>query len=293
MSMSTPVESPEPQPQQQWGPPPGHMPPSPDGYPAAGWAPVPPPLNNGLGSAAIVLGSISSFVALVPGVFWLAWILGPLALVFGLIGLHNVRKGTADNKGSALGGSIFGGVSMALAIVGLIVTVAMVKDAGHDDKERRRAAVAEASPQAPETPLPMFHKVNSPGPAKYGESHTYDDGVKVTVAAPTEYTPGKRALGLEKGDRAFLVHITVTNNSSEPVDANFLQPRVKDANGAGVDFLLDTKANMKLFQGEIAPGDTAEAQYAFPVSADAARNFQVSLHPGILYSDAEWAGPLG
>ncbi|MFE4862809.1 DUF4190 domain-containing protein [Streptomyces sp. NPDC056670] len=290
--MTTPVETPEPQPQPQWGPPSGDNPPPMDGYPS-GWAPVPPRLSNGLGTAAIVLGSISSFVAFLPGLFWVAWILGPLAVIFGLVGLHNVRKGRADNKSSALGGTILGGVSMALAVVGLVVTVTMVKDAVHDDKQRRRAAVAEASPQAPATPLPAFHEVSDPGPAKYGESHTYDDGVTVTVAAPTEYTPGKRALGLEKGDRAFLVHITVTNHSSEPVDANFLQPRVKDANGAGVDFLLDTKAGMKLLQGELAPGDTAEGQYAFPVSPAAARNFQVSLHPGILYSDAEWAGPLG
>ncbi|MFF3981191.1 DUF4190 domain-containing protein [Streptomyces sp. NPDC001828] len=290
--MTTPVVTPEPQPQPQWGPPSGDNPPPMDGYPS-GWAPVPPRLSNGLGTAAIVLGSISSFVALLPGLFWVAWILGPLAVIFGLVGLHNVRKGRADNKSSALGGTILGGVSMALAIVGLVVTVTMVKDAINDDKQRRRAAVAEASPQAPATPLPAFHEVSDPGPAKYGESHTYDDGVTVTVAAPTEYTPGKRALGLEKGDRAFLVHITVTNHSTEPVDANFLQPRVKDANGAGVDFLLDTKAGMKLLQGELAPGDTAEGQYAFPVSPDAAHNFQVSLHPGILYSDAEWAGPLG
>ncbi|MFD7341200.1 DUF4352 domain-containing protein [Streptomyces violascens] len=289
--MTAPVESPEPP--QQWGPPPGYIPPA-HGYPAAGWAPVPPKPSNGLGTTAMVLGSISTFIAFLPGLFWIAWILGPLALIFGLIGYRNVRKGTADNKSSSLGGAILGGASIALAVVGLIITVTMVKDAVHRDREGRTTAVADEPSYVPDSPrtMPMFKELSNPAAVKFGESHTYDDGVKITVAAPTEYTPGKRVLGLEKGDRAFRVNITITNGSNDTLNLDFAQPHAKDANGEDIYDILDTKAERKPFRGRLGPGEQAEGQYAFPVSADAAKNFQFSLNTGVFYRDAEWAAPL-
>ncbi|MFD7334939.1 DUF4352 domain-containing protein [Streptomyces violascens] len=291
--MTTPVESPEPQ-QPQWGPPPGCTPPPVDGYPATGWAPGPPKFSNGLGTTAIILGSISTFIAFLPGLFWIAWILGPLALVFGVIGYRNVRKGLADNKSSSLGGAVLGGVSMALAVVGLIVTVTMVKDAVHRDKEGRTTAVADEPSYVPDAPrtMPTFKELRNPVAVKFGESHTYDDGVTITVAAPTEYTPGKRVIGLEKGDRAFRVNITITNGSTDALNLDFAQPHAKDANGTDIYDILDTKAERKPFRGQLGPGEQAQGQYAFPVSADAAKMFQFSLNTGVFYRDAEWAGPL-
>lgn len=73
--------------------------------------------KNGLGTTALVLGIIGAVFALIPvvGVF-LAVPLGVLALIFGVVGVVRASKGTANNKGPAIAGTVLGGVALVASI---------------------------------------------------------------------------------------------------------------------------------------------------------------------------------
>lgn len=94
----------------------------------AGWAPAP---NNGLGTAAMVIGIISVVGFCLYGV---NIILGILALIFGIIGLGRAKRGEATNRGMALAGVILGsvGIVVGAAILGLIIWAATSADSDSD-----------------------------------------------------------------------------------------------------------------------------------------------------------------
>ncbi|MGW2858527.1 DUF4190 domain-containing protein [Streptomyces sp. NPDC001205] len=256
---------------------------------------LPPQPRNGLGTAALVIGAISTFVAFLPFLFWIAWILGIVGLVFGLVGLSNVRKGLATNRSSALGGTVLGGVSILLAVVGLIITATMVRSAVDEvrDSGRPSAPGLPAAPaEDPDDEL-LDSDLADPAPVRFGASHEYVGGVKVTVAPPTEFElSGRRLPGMHDGDRTFHIDLTIVNASSEPLNLDFAQPHVKDATGKDLGMLYSTRAGFKPFRGSLAPGATATAQYSYPVSADAAKELRVEVHPSILYDEAVWSGPV-
>lgn len=95
----------------------------------AAWGPAP---NNGLGTAAMVIGIISVVGFCLYGV---NIILGILALVFGIIGLGRAKRGEATNRGMALAGVILGSVGIAVGsvILGLIIWAATSSDSDSDN----------------------------------------------------------------------------------------------------------------------------------------------------------------
>ncbi|MER7695598.1 MULTISPECIES: DUF4190 domain-containing protein [unclassified Streptomyces] len=94
----------------------------------AGWGPAP---NNGLGTAAMVIGIISVVGFCLYGV---NIILGILALIFGIIGLGRAKRGEATNRGMALAGVILGsvGIVVGATILGLIIWAATTSDSDED-----------------------------------------------------------------------------------------------------------------------------------------------------------------
>lgn len=61
------------------------------------------PAGNGLAVAALVLGIIGVFFGIIPLTFFIAWILGALALVFGLVGCRRRVRRAMAAWGAALG----------------------------------------------------------------------------------------------------------------------------------------------------------------------------------------------
>ncbi|MFF5769836.1 DUF4190 domain-containing protein [Streptomyces californicus] len=95
----------------------------------AGWAPAP---NNGLGTAAMVIGIVSVVGFCLYG---LNIVLGILALIFGIIGLGRAKRGEATNRGMALAGVILGsiGIVVGATILGLIIWAATTdRDSDYD-----------------------------------------------------------------------------------------------------------------------------------------------------------------
>ncbi len=83
------------------------------------------PVRNGLGRAAVIVGTLALIGALlvVPGV-----LLGLVAVLLGGLGLRRVRLQDADNRGQALAGLILGLIAVAASIT--IVVLALSSDAG-------------------------------------------------------------------------------------------------------------------------------------------------------------------
>ncbi|MEV6184142.1 DUF4190 domain-containing protein, partial [Streptomyces sp. NPDC052015] len=91
------------------------------GAPGYGWPGMPLPPSNGMGTAALVLGIISTVVFCL----WpLAIVMGVLSVVFGVIGRRRARRGEATNAGQALAGIICGAVGIVLGVAFMVIIFA-------------------------------------------------------------------------------------------------------------------------------------------------------------------------
>lgn len=82
--------------------------------PNAGYPQAP---QNGMGTAALVMGILQFFC--------LGLIGSILAIVFGKIGMERADQGLADNRGVAKAGFILGVIGVVLALVGFIIVMAL------------------------------------------------------------------------------------------------------------------------------------------------------------------------
>ncbi len=103
-------------------PAPAHLPPP----PAPIGVPVPvilvAPRTNGFAVTALVLGIIGALLALIPLLFFLGWILGVLAVVFGLTGRRRARRpDIASGSGMATTGFVLGAIAVVLGVIGLVI----------------------------------------------------------------------------------------------------------------------------------------------------------------------------
>jgi hypothetical protein len=94
--------------------------------------PVPAPAaSNGFAITALVLGIVGAVFGFIPFTFWLAWILGVLAIVFGALGRRRADQEAAAGKRSmATAGLVLGIVCIVLGVIGLIVLTTLFSDVG-------------------------------------------------------------------------------------------------------------------------------------------------------------------
>ncbi|MBZ4321748.1 DUF4190 domain-containing protein [Streptomyces huiliensis] len=124
--------------QNPYGPPPQQPPQPPQqqpgyGYPGPGSQPqgvypMAPPVqpygvgpygmpaqpSNGLGTAGMVTGIIGAVCGLLPILYFFAFVLGILGIVFGGVGRSKVSKGLATNRGAATAGIVLGIIALIL-----------------------------------------------------------------------------------------------------------------------------------------------------------------------------------
>lgn len=87
------------------------------------------PVRNGMAIAALVLGIISIPGIYLLGVLDIAAII--LAIVFGVLALRRVKRGTCTRKGFAIAGIATGGVGAILLIVAIVVSQRAISDCKH------------------------------------------------------------------------------------------------------------------------------------------------------------------
>ncbi|MET9932052.1 MULTISPECIES: DUF4190 domain-containing protein [unclassified Streptomyces] len=274
------------------------MPVQPPGPPAWGPPPfqAPPPQRSGLGVGALVVGILGLVFGIVPFLFWLGGILGVLALVLGVVGLGRARRGETNDKGQAVAGIALGSVAIVVSLAWLAVFLAAFAVDRADDGTHGRGTTASAAPApAPESTREGVPEPTETGPVvlAFGKTHTYEDGVKVTVSKPLPYRPDQFAAGYEKGDTAVRMTVTIVNGSEKAIDVTTALPDASDAEGATAGAVFDGSRATEMFQGKVLPGKQAKSGFAFSLPADADGEMQVELAPQLLeYEPVIWTGPV-
>ncbi len=97
---------------------------APAGYSAQ---PQEPRRGNGSAAAAITLGLFAILLSWIPLLVVIGVILAILGLVFGIKGVRRSRE-THSGRGLAIAGIVTSGVAFGLAIVGVVLTVSVVRE---------------------------------------------------------------------------------------------------------------------------------------------------------------------
>ncbi|MFE3069858.1 DUF4190 domain-containing protein [Streptomyces sp. NPDC059247] len=276
--MTTPTHTPGPP---VWGPPPFQAPPS----------------RTGLGVAALVVGIVGLVFAIVPFLFWLGGIMGVVALVLGIVGLGRAKRGETNDRGQSVAGIVLGSVTLVVSAAWLVVLALAVNTIESDDRILQIEASAtpggaSATPGTATGPTPT-PEPTGPAVLALGKTHTYDDGVKVTVSAPRHYRPDAFAAGYEKGQTAVQVTVTIVNGGDRTLDVTTALPVAKDAKGAEAGAIFDGSRATEMFRGKVLPGKRATSDFAFALPAGADQEIQVELEPEMLrYDTVVWTGPV-
>ncbi|MGW1411368.1 DUF4190 domain-containing protein [Streptomyces sp. NPDC002403] len=254
------------------------------------------PARNGLGIAALVLGVIGAVSGLIPFLFWMAGVLGLIALVLGLAGRGRAKRGEATNKGMTTFGAVLGLISLILAVVGAVITFKAVDDAVNDLNKAVSDTTASAKPK-PGGDSAKGGGADKKGDAdkkketgealEAGDSAVYDDDLTVTVGDATSYTPDAYAAGHTKGKKAYRVAVVIENAGKEKFDSALVSVSARAGQG-GVDAeqIFDNKVGAG-FSGTVLPGKKVTVQFAFDAPADA-ENLTVEVNPGFTYDASQW-----
>ena len=98
--------------------------------------------RNGLGVAALVLGVLAVLTCFTVVI---GFVLGLLAIVFGVIGRGRARRGEADNRGVATAGLVLGAIGLVLSIgFGVAVGSLIGKIANTPEGQRLQECVQQA-----------------------------------------------------------------------------------------------------------------------------------------------------
>ena len=92
------------------------------------------PQGNGLAVASLVLGILSILFAWIPIIGMIAWILAPIGLVLGLVGLSK-----PSGRGMAIAGSICSGIGLLICLL-WVISLGGIVAAGSAAAEAEAAA---------------------------------------------------------------------------------------------------------------------------------------------------------
>ncbi|MDH6705668.1 hypothetical protein P3T27_002390 [Kitasatospora sp. MAA19] len=280
------------------------------------WPPYPMPApqpRNGLGIAAMVLGIVGAVLSLAVILFWLSWLPALLAVVFGAVGLGYVRKGLATNRAMALAGVILGVTGLLVSVGAGVFVVTRVQAVNEerraqDDAARARADAAikaaeeraakekeriEAERKRIEAEREKAAADEKARRLSFGQSYTYGDGLKVTMAGPEPYVPRGTVVEAPRNAKIIQVKITVVNTGSGELSLyGSGMPIVKDAKGNLVFSLIDGSGRLKVLAGSLAPGEEATGLSAYALPAGAADPFSVEFNygSGQLRKNVIWSG---
>ncbi|MGD6744999.1 DUF4190 domain-containing protein [Streptomyces sp. BH106] len=249
--------------------------------------------RNGLGTAALILGVIGALSGLIPLLFWLAGILGVIALILGLTGRGRAKRGEATNKGVALTGTILGLAAMGLAVFGAYTTFKAADDLVDELNKSvsdTKAKDSKSSGDAKGKDGGSGKGGEKPAAGKTlaaGDAVVYDDDLNVAVSNAVTFSPSEFAAGHKNGNHAYKVTVTVTNDSKEKFDATLLTANARAGeDGTKAEQIFDDNVG-DAFTGTILPGKKATVVYGFDAPGDA-KNLTVEVTPGFDYDGTQW-----
>jgi hypothetical protein len=128
----------------------------------------------------------------------------------------------------------------------------------------------------------------------FGDDHgiVWDDKVQASVLSAESYQPDPDAAGLFPGHRGVRITIKITNGSTEPVDLTDAAVTLKAGpDGRQAERLFDVGNGIGAgFEGSVAPGRSATADYGFSVSPENLGLLDVELAPNLDYVPAIFEG---
>ncbi|MCT4356502.1 DUF4352 domain-containing protein [Streptomyces sp. Je 1-79] len=242
-------------------------------------------MRNGLGTAALTLGIIGTVAGVIPLFFWLAGLLGLIALILGLVGRGRVKRGEANNKGVTTTGVVLGLAALVLSVVGAVITYTVVSDVVD--------AVEEAAPKDPSggTDKGGAAKGDVGKGLAAGDTAIYDD-LKVTVSEAKAYKPSEFAAGHTEGNKAYQVTVVIENGGKEKFDATLATLTARAGkDGVTAEQVFDEKVGTG-FSGTILPGKKSTVVFAFDTPKDA-KNLSVEVSPGLEHEASQWELKVG
>ncbi|MEV6574564.1 DUF4352 domain-containing protein [Streptomyces sp. NPDC051577] len=281
------------------GPPGYGVPPGPPGYPGyPGYPGAVQEKGNGLAVASLVLGLVAVLVALTPFFFWIGTLIGLTGLGLGIAAMVSASRG-APRKAMSLWGTILGVLSLFASVAGFYFTVKVADEVDKvvDSRPSRSWDTPYIDPSPYPKPsfsspydFPGDEPATGPGfstPLAFGQSHTYANGLKVSLSAPVEYVSES---GFADVDNAVRFDITITNTSKKTVTVFYAQPDVTDEQGRAAESVFDGHMP-KTIAGAVAPGATATGSAAYEVPKGA-RTIRAEISPGLLLDPVKFAGPI-
>lgn len=243
--------------------------------------------RNGLGTAALILGVIGALSGLIPLLFWLAGILGVIALILGLTGRGRAKRGEATNKGIALAGTLLGLAAMGLAVFGAYTTFKAADDLVDELNKSVSDTKAKDAKPAGDAKGKGGGKPAAGKTLAAGDAVVYDDDLTVSVSNAVTFSPSEFAAGHKNGNHAYKVTVTVTNDSKKKFDATLLTADARAGKaGTTAEQIFDDNVG-DAFTGSILPGKKATVVYGFDAPADA-KNLTVEVTPGFDYDGTQW-----
>lgn len=238
---------------------PSAPPPPPPGQPYYYPPPAPAAPRNGFGITALVLALVGLVFGLVPFTGFLALILGMLAVLFGLLGWSRARKGIATNSGMAGTGTFLGVAAAVLGIWGMTILFGAVDKLGKDLSGQGGAAVTGSERPGASIPTEAVNQVS------FGQSFTYEDGIIITVAAPTSYQPSSSAAVGVSLVRAVAMEVTVANGTAKPLDLSTVNLQAAAGDQAG-ERVFDAAKSVGFAGQTLPPGkrQTFTVAFGFP-----------------------------
>jgi len=152
--------------------------------------------------------------------------------------------------------------------------------------EFRREAAAEAAAAAQPSPTP-----NADATGEFGGTSTYPDGVAVSLAVPTPYTPSENSFDPRDAAAYVAIDVTVTNGGTENYDPAtlFLTAQSGDEPAEQV---IDVRQDITgAPQTTVLPGRSVTFPVVFGVADPS--DLVVEVTPGFDYESAIFTGGVG
>lgn len=145
------------------------------------------------------------------------------------------------------------------------------------------------------TPAPALTRADTPAALTWGQTRTYEDGLAVTVARPSAFTPSDTSAGHREENRAVAWKITLKNGTPENFKTGLVSVYAKYGTaGEQAEQVFDSAQGVGSgFEGSVSPGRTATVTYVFDIPPAGTGSLDLEVVPnGFDYEGTHWTGPL-
>lgn len=145
------------------------------------------------------------------------------------------------------------------------------------------SAPANAPASTPSAPAKSSVKI-----ATWGETFTYDNGLQLSVAQPTDYKPTEFAAGGEGFTKFVVVEVTIKNGTSDAFSPALMTVNCSSGGKAG-DALFDGEVGgAEMSAADLLPGQSLTFKAAFGVENE--QDITFDIRPSFEYKSSYFQG---